>query len=93
MTLILAEGEQNLADLIDDSDDDEFESADDLESEVYNRLLRSPSRTFSVGRRGLSRSGLPRVERYSRMGPQTAACRSRSVRPRSRSVSVSVSGS
>ncbi|QSW98274.1 DUF5789 family protein [Haloterrigena alkaliphila] len=40
VTLILAEGEQNLGDLVAESGGDEFSSVDDLESEVFNLLPR-----------------------------------------------------
>ncbi|GAB3672322.1 DUF5789 family protein [Halopiger thermotolerans] len=40
VTLVLADGERNLGDLISRSSDDEFESMDDLESELHNVLPR-----------------------------------------------------
>ncbi|SIR87737.1 DUF5789 family protein [Natronorubrum thiooxidans] len=41
VTLILAEGEVNLGDIIADSNGDSFESVDDLETEVFNLLPRN----------------------------------------------------
>ncbi|WP_121744658.1 DUF5789 family protein [Natronorubrum halophilum] len=41
VTLILAEGAENLGELIADSNGDEFESMDDLETEVFNLLPRN----------------------------------------------------
>lgn len=40
VTLVLAEGEENLSDVIEESSDDRFESATDLEEEVMNLLPR-----------------------------------------------------
>ncbi|RKD95697.1 DUF5789 family protein [Halopiger aswanensis] len=40
VTLVLAEGERNLGDLISKSSDDQFDSVDDLESELHNVLPR-----------------------------------------------------
>ena len=40
VTLVLADGERNLGDLIANSSDDRFESMDDLESELHNVLPR-----------------------------------------------------
>ncbi|WP_436343797.1 DUF5789 family protein [Natronorubrum sp. FCH18a] len=40
VTLILADGEENLGELVADSSGDSFESMDDLETEVFNLLPR-----------------------------------------------------
>ena len=40
VTVRLADGEANLGELIADSSDERFDSADDLENEVYNLLPR-----------------------------------------------------
>lgn len=41
VTLILAEGEENLGDLVARSNGDSFASMDDLETEVFNLLPRN----------------------------------------------------
>lgn len=41
VTLILAEGDVNLGDLVRDSSDDRFESTDDLSSEIFQLLPRN----------------------------------------------------
>ncbi|WP_227355462.1 DUF5789 family protein [Haladaptatus salinisoli] len=40
VTLVLAEGEKNLGEHVSQMSDAEFESADDLENEVFNNLPR-----------------------------------------------------
>jgi len=41
VTLLLADGTEQLADVIADSNEDRFDSADDLESEVMSNLPRN----------------------------------------------------
>ena len=40
VTLVLADGEENLGDLVAESGGDEFSSMDDLENEIFNLLPR-----------------------------------------------------
>ncbi|WP_227375668.1 hypothetical protein [Haladaptatus halobius] len=40
VTLILADGEKNLGEHVSQSNDDEFDSVDDLENEILNNLPR-----------------------------------------------------
>ena len=40
VTVLLADGEENLGEIVAGSQDDRFESLDDLENEVYNLMPR-----------------------------------------------------